>query len=278
MKVIIQKPDLDTCLTALIMGVSRNDVVCVENNGASPEDIADSSVICIESGGSGLVSLNNFDHHDPDKYFPPACQQAYEHRNIKDEMLGRLVRYVCIVDDRPNEHPPIQFPSLSSIFSGMLLYEKEPLEQLFSGIDMLKTVLANGIDPFESVPDLEIWHQYKEKKQKNLYELEKILSQAEFFETDNGTKSAYLESSAIGGIGSLYAQNCGVVIIYSPSFGNPPIRKFTIASQNKNVSILLDELKKFEEGWGGRETIIGSPRSGTMLDKTKVLSLVKKLL
>jgi len=274
----IQKPDLDTCMTALVMGVSATDCVAVLNGNASEDELRNPAVLCIEVGGSGLVHLNNFDHHDPDKYYPPACQQAYEYKAIKDEKLHRLVSYVCIVDDRPEKHPSMPFPSLSSIFSGMLLAEKEPLKQFFSGIEILQTALVYNIDPFKSVPDLESWRFYKEEKYKNQCELDKILQQAEFYVTNNGTMIGYLESSVIGGIGALYAQGCEVVIVYNPCFGTPPVKKYTIASQNMKVAVLLKELDKVENGWGGRETIIGSPRIGSALNKNQILNLIKRLL
>lgn len=64
MKVIIRKPDLDTCLTALILGVEGSDEVILVSGDASEEDIMNPDVLSIEAGGSGLVHLNNFDLHD----------------------------------------------------------------------------------------------------------------------------------------------------------------------------------------------------------------------
>ena len=84
MRVIIQQVDLDTCLTALILGVSPDDEIIVVREGASPEDLADPEVLCIECGGSGQVELNNFDHHDTSEELPPACRQAFDHRFLED--------------------------------------------------------------------------------------------------------------------------------------------------------------------------------------------------
>ncbi|HOJ43443.1 MAG TPA: hypothetical protein PLW88_00945 [Syntrophorhabdaceae bacterium] len=125
MKVVIQKPDLDTCLTALILGISEKDEITTVEDKADEADINNPSVICIECGGTGLVELNNFDHHDPDRYFPPACIQAYESLNCSDVKLIRLVEYVSLVDDRPENTLHILFPSPSNIFSGMVLVEKD---------------------------------------------------------------------------------------------------------------------------------------------------------
>ncbi|MEA1969848.1 MAG: hypothetical protein U9N77_16730, partial [Thermodesulfobacteriota bacterium] len=79
MKVIIQKTDLDTCMAALLIGISKKDTVLEVKDGASHVDIMDVDTICIEAGGSGLVHLNNFDHHDPGIVLPSACIQVIKH-------------------------------------------------------------------------------------------------------------------------------------------------------------------------------------------------------
>ncbi|KJR43567.1 hypothetical protein MCHI_000539, partial [Candidatus Magnetoovum chiemensis] len=161
MKVLIRKPDLDTCLTALILGVTEADDINVITNNASEQDILNPDVLCIEAGGSGLDALNNFDHHDPNKYFPPACVQAYTRKNLNNEKIEKLTRYVCIVDEKTEKHPVMDFPSLSNIFSGMMLLEKDKLKQFIKGIAILKTVVDNDIDPLSTMPDIEQWQPYK---------------------------------------------------------------------------------------------------------------------
>lgn len=278
MKVIIQKTDLDTCLTALIMGVSESDEIIASRGDASPEDLNNPAILCIEAGGSGRPGFNNFDHHDPERYFPPACQQAFDYKGFKDKKLKRLVEYVCMVDDRIQEHPSIEFPSLSNIFSGMLLVERNPVSQLFKGIGILKKVLDMDIDPFGTMPDIEEWKVYKEAKNINQEKVLEVMGKAEYFKSKNGLKIGYIESDFIGGIGALYSQGCDIVIMYNPKFGEPPVPKYTIAGNNKKVSNLLDEFDKIEGGWGGREMIIGSPRNGTRLSQEEVKELVRKYL
>jgi hypothetical protein len=281
MKVSISKPDLDTCLTALILGVIESDEIIVTNGEAPEADIMDPSVLCIEAGGSGLVHLGNFDHHDPDKYFPPACRQAYEHSQsaVRKRLSGRverLVEYVCMVDDRSGTGSNAEFPSLSNIFSGMLLTQRNPVFQFFSGIEILDKVLALNIDPFETMPDIDEWRHYKAAKIENQQRLEEVLKRAEYYNTRSGCKVGFVETGFIGGIGTLYAQGCDVVIMYNSSFGDPPVRKFTIAGNNKKVSHLLEHFDKIEPGWGGRETIIGSPREGTIVEKGDVIAITIK--
>lgn len=274
MEVIIQKADLDTCLTAFVMGVSASDDVTIRRI-RSHDAIHRPDVLCIEAGGSGLVHLNNFDHHDPDRYFPPACRQAYDYRGVKDAKLERLVEYVCMVDDRPKEHPVIQFPSLSGIFSGMLFVERDTIGQFIKGLEILKIVLDNDIDPFGTMPDIVEWESYRKAKEENNRQLEEILKTAAFYVSKAGLKIGYVESDVIGGIGFLYEKGCRVVVMYNSSFGTPPVRKFTIAGNNTKVSHLLKLFDAIEQGWGGRETIIGSPRQGTLLSSEQILKIVR---
>ncbi len=276
MRVVLRKVDLDTCLTALLMGTNHDDDLVVSKNGATEEDIRNPLVLCIEAGGSGLVALNNFDHHNTDRRLQPACKQASQVKGRPGVGMERLIEYVCIVDDRPWEHPLVEFPSLSNLFSGMLLVESNPAEQLFNGLDILKTVLNMEINPFGSIPDLIKWRSYEEAKQDNMQKVEEIIKSAEFFVTNSGVKSAFLESTAVGGIGALYENACRLVLIYNPSFGNTRIRKFTIAGNRMCVDHLLPLLNNLEPGWGGRETIIGSPGAGSQLSVLQVRKIVMK--
>lgn len=59
------KADLDTISTAAML------TDCLDNlqikrleNKASDSDLKDSSILCIECGGDGLCTLNNYDHHE----------------------------------------------------------------------------------------------------------------------------------------------------------------------------------------------------------------------
>ncbi|HOP86868.1 MAG TPA: hypothetical protein PKZ54_10420 [Syntrophorhabdaceae bacterium] len=276
MDIIIQKVDLDTCLTAFILGVSEKDNIIVIPHEAEDKLLKDPSIICIEAGGSGLTELNNFDHHDPERYFPPACRQAYEVRQKEDRILERLIEYVCMVDERPKDHPNIPFPSLSNIFSGMLLLEKDPKAQLFKGMSILSKVIQDNIDPFSTMPDVPEWQEYKRIKEENIKKLEKVLKDARFYTSHSNMKVGFLKSTIIGGIGSLYQAGCDVVIMFNPSFGNPPVSKYTIAGNTKKVVHLLQHFDKIEKGWGGRERIIGSPRSGSNLTEKEVIEIVLK--
>lgn len=278
MKVVIQKPDLDTCLTALIIGVAESDEVTVLKGEAPEADLNDPTVFCIEAGGSGLVHLNNFDHHDANQSHPPACRQAYDKCSINDEKLTRLVDYVCMVDVRIHEHPPIPFPSLSNLFSGMRLVKKSFMQQFFCGIEMLKIMLTDDIDPFSTMPDLEGWRVFKLTKENDLRVLNNDLKNAMCFQSASNKKIGFLESAAYNGSGALYKQGCNAVIMMNNSFGDPPSRKFTIAGNRMKVRHLLTYIDPLEKGWGGQdtETIISSPYEGSNLTKEAIIEIVRQ--
>ncbi|MCX8023309.1 MAG: hypothetical protein N2745_11120 [Syntrophorhabdaceae bacterium] len=274
MKVIIEKVDLDTCLTGLILGVSETDDFISVTGGASEKDINDPGTLCIEAGGSGLTELNNFDHHDPERHLPPACRQAYDKAGLSDRKLDRLVEYVCMVDDRSQTYPVIPFPSLSNLFSGMLLTEKETKIQFIKGIGILKKVLDENLDPFSPMPDLPEWRAYLKAKEDNKSAFETDLKNASFYISKRGLKVGFIRSSSIGGTGTLYRAGCDVVVLFNPSFGEPPRPKYTIAGNMKKVVHLLPVFDNMEKGWGGRDTIIGSPKQGSNLTEEEVLGIV----
>lgn len=277
MKVIFQKTDLDTCLTALILQVNLSDEIAFARKGGTNEELLDPNVLCIEAGGSGMVEKNNYDHHDPDRYFPPACKQALNRiSDLPDDTLTRLVEYVCMVDEAIPILPPVAFPSLSNIFSGMLLVETDPVVQLLAGMQILKTVWDNRLDPFASIPERHEWAVYITAKMLNQREIESNLKNARILASDSGIQMAYLESKHIGGIGACYHQGCQVVILFNPVFGNPPMRKFTIAGNKTRVGHLKKYFDAVEPGWGGRDTILGSPWTGSNLSEEIVIQIVQQ--
>lgn len=280
-RVYIQKPDLDTCLTALILGVTADDHVIAGCSDADSSMLADPSVFCIEAGGNGQVHLGNFDHHDPGHYWLPACRQALDCVGSFSSSLPCLVEYVCAIDEaRPLS--PVPFPGLSSIFSGMLLSESDPVRQFFLGIEMLSTVVTLGLNPFGTMPDLPEWGIYRQAKSANRERLNIIIESAQYYTTNAGKVVGALKfppgGGIIGGIRTLYDKGADVVMLYDPTFGTASVNKFTIAGNRVDVAVLLPDLNRLEAGWGGRETIIGSPRSGSVLPFAAVVELlVRKL-
>ncbi len=273
-KTVIRKPDIDTCLAALIMGVDGESSIKTAPDGASDSELRDRKILCIEAGGSGLFQWNNLDHHHSEVYYPPACVQAQRLIQQISPELQRLVEYVSMIDECRPINPPVLFPSLSSIFSGMLLLTPDKKAAFVEGIRLLKVVVGKKLDPFQSMPLLEEWQSYTEVKKRNGLLLYKDM--ADVFHTcgKNGTSIAYLKTRAMGGSAALYKQGLALILLHNPAFGDPPENKYTIASQKIKVAGLLDRLNSLEQGWGGRSSIIGSPTGGSRLSPEKILGLI----
>jgi len=283
MKTVICKPDLDTCLTALVLNINEYDIVECVQNCASSDDLADPSVRCIECGGSGETDLNNFDHHDPLLSLPPACRQAFALYHNHTPNLTRLVDYVCLVDDPSPDSTIIPFPSLSNLFSGMLMITAGLEVQFRSGVALLQLVIDEGYDPFSTMHERPEWQSYIAAKAENARMVTEVCGpdSIHFFTTASGLKAGFLSlnkkpAHLIVGPGILYKHECDIAIIYSPAFGLPPARKFTIAGHNRQVSHLLSHIALLESDWGGRERIIGSPRKGgSLLSEDTIITLVR---
>lgn len=285
-KIVIQKVDLDTTLTALFLAVSESDEIVVVRDKATNEDLANPDVICVECGGSGQVDLGNFDHHDTDQQLPSACIQALHIRDDQNhDLLKCLAEYVAILDIKGPEAlkahsklPKDAFPTLSDVFSGMLLVTREAKEQLLNGMAILKTVLEQQLDPFDLMPKLPGWCDYLEAKRKNNETIRVAVEGAKLFETKGGLKAGFVETTVIGALGELYKLGCVVAIAYSPKFGNPPAPKHTVAGNGVRVEALLTIFNKYESDWGGpaHGTIIGSPRTGSKLTPAQVMAIVRE--
>ena len=283
MRVVLQQVDLDTCLTGLLLGVGAASEVTVARDGAAPAELADPAVLCIEAGGSGQTERNNFDHHDAAGSWPPACVQALRAAGTAGSpALERLVAYVAEVD---LGRAPDESRSLSSVFSGMRLTVRDPREQFFAGLRVLRTVLEESIDPFGPMPPRPAWQGYADAHRRERAALAALLDAAERFPTAGGRTAGYLRTDRIGALPALYRSGCDVAIAYAPAFrppaGGAPIRKFTIAGRDGlRVDGLLGPLAAREPGWGGpaHGTIIASPRRGTDLDPAEIKRLVRERL
>ena len=290
MKVIFQQVDLDTCLTALLLGVTEEDELCCRRGEATPEELADPRVLCIEAGGSGQVERNNFDHHDTADALPSACVQAYEHRRGRPpcrpdpltvlgtggDTLKPLVEYVACVDQAANSLSPIPGLTLSGVFSGMRLAVREPVRQMHAGLKLLRTVLTEEIAPYGAMPARPEWQAYIAAKAANQRGLAEVERKAVFHESRQGRRVGYVETAFVGALGALYQQGCAVAIVYNSGFGNPPIKKYIIGGNEVCVVSLLPFLTQQEEGWGGpaHGTILGSPRTGSALSPAQVIATV----
>ncbi len=284
MKVVIQQVDMDTALTAFLRGVRPADEIVAVKEQASPEDLANPQVLCIEAGGSGQVHLNNFDHHNTALPLPPACRQALEVSSRDEPILRRLVDYVAAIDVAGPQAlgPAPGFPTLSDVLSGIRLSIKDPVKQLEAGLLLFATVLREGLDPFGVVPGRPEWQGWIQAKRREDEGLARARAEAEIFVSRSGRKVGFLQTEYFGALGVLYDLGCEVAVAYNPRFtppsGGEPIPKYTIGGNRLRVDHLLSFLNALEPGWGGlaHGTIIASPRTGSRLGPETLKQLVRE--
>lgn len=308
-QVRVEKIDPDTIGAAFLLGVSREDEVVVLRGEASSEDLENAEVICIEVGGSGQSQLNNWDHHGPgsEGLFSATFQVWLEMgANLSEkykELVTRigvfglctsspcafsfLVDYINKLDTRGpkalGEKSEELSPTLSDVFSGMLLTERDPVEQLHKGVRMLREVIMAGIDAFGQMPESMVsgpWSAYVEAKAENNRQIAKAVENAQWSTTSAGFRMAWLETDFFGAPGALYGVGAQVVVAFAPHFGPAKVRKFTVAGNSIKVDAVLPKLNALESGWGGPPTgtIIGSPREGSELELSEVVKIVEETL
>lgn len=320
-EVQIHKMDMDTAGVAFLKRVTHKEKVTVLRSGqASEEDLTNPKILCIEVGGSGRVDENNFDHHgEGSEGLPSAVQQAWQetpcwacgfsNKDITpDDFLkgtpceggiqydeartrAELVKYVNEIDTRGSQAmQATEFPTLSDVFSGMLLAIRDPVEQLHQGIEIFSEIQKRYIDPYGKMPIIPIekiqkWQEYTETKAENDRQIAKAVKEAEWTETVSGLLVAYLETKFFGAPGALYGAGAEIAVAFNPDFGPNKIRKFTVAGKGIKIDSVTTELNEREgitekdTGWGGPNTgtIIGSPREGSKLTLDEVVKVVKQL-
>jgi hypothetical protein len=276
--VVIQKADLDTCLAGLILGALEAETVIVRVEGATAEELTNAAVLCIEAGGSGDVVHRNFDHHDEDGPRQPACVQAAQAANLDDPDMLRLVDYIAAVDlGRLPVAPRPSFPTLSNLFSGLLLCTGDPVRQFREGMRLLKAVHRGRLDPFGTMPERPEWQPFLNAKRLARATLADDLRSARLFETRRGAKAGIVSTSAPGALGALYELGCRYAIALNRTIDHGHSVKVTIGGKDGAlVNHLLPALNGLEQGWGGPShgTIIGSPRGGSAIDIDRIKDLV----
>lgn len=324
-KVQVGKIDLDTCGAAYLHGVSRGDrVEALRDGRATEEDLSNPRILCIEVGGSGRVAEGNFDHHNipvvPEGLgtIYSACRQAWavapcqfcggvygdperlpyiawgpslgtDCGSGESKLVARMVEYIDCLDTKgPVVLPKRQsgtYPTLSDIFSGMLLSVRDPVEQLHLGVEILREVVEYhyfGIDPYGCMPVglVPKWLAWAEVKAQNNRRVAGAVKTAHHGTTQSGLKMAWLETDFFGAPGALYGVGAQIVVAFSPHFGPTKVPKFTVAGNGIRVDAVSPELNAREPGWGGPAdgTIIGSPREGSKLTLDEVVKIVRRAL
>lgn len=212
MRVVFQQADLDTCLTALVLGFGPEHVVRHAHNGASAAELADPDVCCIEAGGSGEVACNNFDHHAPDGPVTPACQQALLVTG-GDSAMKRLVAYVTAVDTAAGgSAAAVPFPSLSALFSGLRLSVTDPVTQFREGVELQRRIWHEGHDPFAPIAIRPEWASYVAAKRANGLVLGEARRDVIVQRSRHGLLVGAVETEAIGAVGLVYQMGCAIAV------------------------------------------------------------------
>jgi hypothetical protein len=184
--------------------------------------------------------------------------------------------YVSEVDEGKHHRLPIEPPSLSSVFSGMLLVEKSRLSRLHTGMLMLRTVLDRSIDPFQTSPNLPEWRDYLVAKERNRRKLAQDMISMLAFRTAGGLSGGFLETDAVGAPGAILTTGCDLAIACSHGFGVLHGLKVTISGPESVLPLLKKAFDRVEAGWGGRSGILSSPWPGTRLSKAQVIQIISE--
>ena len=270
--VLIRKPDLDTLTAALLAGVSPSRPLKVLPGLAEPEMLGDSSVLCLECGGSGRTAELNFDHHDCPEELPTAAEQVWE-------MLGRppawkeWVDYTAWVDTagRRGYGPPrAEAVTLSSLLSGLFLSRPETAERFWLGLALLEEAAGCGRPPWDLTAALEsrpAWRTWAEARGLAARALADSAERVRRWQLRPGGPSPFLALSCpwpgvhgllkgLGGAGRLAHREGG---------------HFTLSVEPEYRAWLLSAAKflnGLEPGWGGPAggLILGSPFGGSRFD------------
>ncbi len=269
------KVDLDACTTAYVDGARpKFNVRHVPGGTASGEDRSDPYTMCIEVGDGGPRC---YDHHSKEGSDKPACLQALEHARVLWQRQVKICEYVGQMDRgqifAESSHG---FPTLSQLFSGMLLDEtlETPEQRFEQGLLIIHAVVESGINPFKCMePILDLlprgrhWAELKKEHNKNF---EEVIATAKWYTTKAGRKLAVVESTWIGAPRELYKRGADIIVALNPamSLGLQKIRKFTVATRPHSgvvVAPAMDRLNSLESGWGGptNGTICGSRKDAS---------------
>lgn len=288
-QVLFGKVDLDTIMTGIVMGVLPGDNLCCARGSASSGELSDKRTLCLEVGGTGRQSENNFDHHPQkgeQKLNLSACAQALER-------MACLVRYVDCIDRGERidvEVDQKSFPSLVSLVSGMKLCVFDPEDQMREGMKIMRTVIQSGLDPYGCMDEIADWipeaRRWIETKKEHERKFKEAIKNAMWLTTLHGIKIAAVKTTWIGAPGALYGAGAHAVVCLNPDHidrgKDKSYRKFTVAvhrSTGIELSRSVELLSEVEAGWGGpaHMTICGSPMGvSSQLSLKEVMGLVLK--
>lgn len=272
MRFVFRKPDLDTVTAAVLLGYRPGMELRCVNSNATFEEFLDPKVVCLECGGAGQQSLNNYDHHDPNVNLPPACVQALNRYQGANAAINNIIRYVAAVDTGQNicRHGSFGI-TLSHAFSGMRLAIEDCKEQFNSGAELVSKVIESNASPWD-IPKNLVSRRWIEAKRYSRNHMLSICQNTKKFMTNKGWKAMLLRAPVPGVHGYLRKLGAHVSVACGLAKGN----QYSISGQSSLLSGLSDNLNIIETGWGGPSHggILCSPYSGTRLTESDIVRCI----
>ncbi len=292
-KIKFIKADLDTVASAALILEKLPDKIYVLKNIAGEKSLNDSACLCLECGGDGLCSLNNFDHHLKSE-LPCAAVQAFNEYKCSEKYLN-LANYVEYIDTGRGGFKSASFDnnccSISGLFSGMLSLYKNEKTRFKKGFELLKRIMSmsEAIDNPLAVPvDNSLFLKYLQAK--------KHITEALYHEKNKVVKvdcavpTMYLKTQYMGVHGLLH--KLGAVISIAVNAGTGKISISSVPGYEYLVEAFEKELNQQEEKnnadhkasdsgnrWGGHASmgIIGCPRNGSSLEFNQIIDIICKV-
>jgi len=270
--VLIRKPDLDTLMAALMAGVSLTRPLKALAGLAEPEMLGDSSVLCLECGGSGRTAELNFDHHNYPLELPTAAEQVWE-------FIGRppawkeWVNYTAWVDTagrRGYVPPRAETVTLSGLLSGLFLSRPETADRFWLGLALLEDAVSCGQPPWDLTAALKsrpAWLAWADARDRGARALADSVERVRRWRLRPGGPEPFLAlSSPWPGVHGLLKDLGG-----AGRLAHRPGGHFTLSVEPEYRAWLLSVTKflnGLEPGWGGPAggLILGSPFGGSRFD------------
>lgn len=180
-RVMIGKINLDVVGCAWLNGVTRKAKIELVHGLAPLSDLTNADILCIEAGGLGRTRESNFSCHKTGTYKYSATLQAYRLISQKCDLfhgeeiateedhvsLDRLAWYINTMETIGakglRSYGRVEFPCLSDIFAGIILVERDPVEQLHKGTELLDSVFCSRRDPMRAIPGFAVYAEAKAK-------------------------------------------------------------------------------------------------------------------